>query len=243
LSQLRDLQPPKILTTERYRPYLSDGSMSFGKQTRVQVRETRDERKTLFGLPVPLALNSAASSASLKAFQEHIAGMVKTLQEKGAFSKHSGEFQNPEEPAGLLFRLETFDPLFYGTSRKSRPRESRDEAIRASLSVISNKVKEAVDQFIEKETFLAALHSWTTRNSIHGLEEYNRANFFPSVCGDDGGPGRRDRTGLLANKIAKAIKAPSLWSYSTSDPEATKAITLCLMWVFELESQLRLLEY
>ena len=217
--------------------------MSFGKQTRVQVRETRDERKTLFGLPVPLALNSAASSASLKAFQEHIAGMVKTLQEKGAFSKHSGEFQNPEEPAGLLFRLETFDPLFYGTSRKSRPRESRDEAIRASLSVISNKVKEAVDQFIEKETFLAALHSWTTRNSIHGLEEYNRANFFPSVCGDDGGPGRRDRTGLLANKIAKAIKAPSLWSYSTSDPEATKAITLCLMWVFELESQLRLLEY
>ena len=242
LSQSRDLQPPQILITERYRPYLREGLMTFGRQTRVQVRETRDERKTLFGMTVPFTLNSGATKASLKAFQEHIEGMVKTLQEKGAFSKHSDELQNPEELAGLLFRLETFDPLFYGMPRKTSPRESGDEAVRSSVTDISNKVKEAGDQFIEKEKFLAALHSWSTRNTIHGLEEYNRASFFPVVCGDDGGPGRRERTGLLANKITLAIKAPSLRSYSTSDPEATKAIALCLMWVFELESQLRLLE-
>jgi hypothetical protein len=171
LGQLRDLQPPQILITERYRPYRVEGSMTFGQQIRVQVKESRDERKTLFGLPIPslFDVNSGASRASLDAFREHIGGMVKTLQEKGAFSAHSGELHNPEELASLLFRLETFDPFFYGTSAKKSPRESRDEAMRAKLSEISNNVKQAGDQFIEKEKFLAALHSWNLRNSIHGL--------------------------------------------------------------------------
>jgi hypothetical protein len=62
------------------------------------------------------------------------------------------------------------------------------------------------------------------------------------VCGDHGGVVRRIRAGFLANKIAVATKAPKVFPYSTRDPEATKTITLCLMWVFELENALRLLE-
>lgn len=142
---------------------------------------------------------------------------------------------------GRIKRLKR-DALYLILSQRDLTIEVEKETGQPRRELISKGHIKAGDQFIEKEKFLVALYSWTERNRFHGLEEYNRASFFPVTCGDDGTPGRKDRKGNLAKKIATAIKARGIDRFSIDNPEASQSISLCLMWVFELERQLRLLE-